>query len=340
MADFELKSPENQNKIQKRDSQSRKWMLTINNPSQHGFPHDVIRDVVKSMKSVSYWCMADEEGNQTHTYHTHIFLYSTGGIRFSTLKAKFPPADLEMVRGTCLQCMQYVSKTGKWEHDLKADTSIDGTFEEFGDCPVERPGQRNDLIDAYTMVKSGMSDYEILEDMPDFLIHVNKLEIVRQILLAEKFKAVRRELEVVYIFGKTGLGKTRSVMDQYGYEHVYRVTDYLHPFDGYRGQDVIIFDEFRSSLPLPDMLKYLDGYPLDLPCRYNNKIACYTKVYFTTNVSLYEQYKQQQRFEHDSWLAFLRRLNGVIQFTDAGQIYYDINLIRDDWRLNQRSAFD
>ena len=26
------------------------------------------------------------------------------------------------------------------------------------------------------------------------------------------------------------------------------LTDYTHPFDGYKGQDVIIFEEFRSDL--------------------------------------------------------------------------------------------
>ena len=66
-------------------------------------------------------------------------------------------------------------------------------------------------------------------------------------------------------------------MELYGYENVYHVTNYDHPFDDYRGQNVILFDEFRSSLPVADMLKYLDGYPLMLPCRYSNKVACYTK---------------------------------------------------------------
>ena len=74
-----------------------------------------------------------------------------------------------------------------------------------------------------------------------------------------------RDLTVTYIFGRTGAGKTRSVMDTYGYANCYRVTDYRHPFDTYDGQDVLIFEEFRSSLKLADMLNYLDGYPLLQP---------------------------------------------------------------------------
>lgn len=325
----------------KRNSQSRKWLLTINNPMKHGFNHDVIKDIIGRMKSVSYWCMSDEIGNKTHTDHTHIFIYSHGGIRFSTLKDRFPPADLQMCVGSALQNMQYVSKTGKWEGDVKQDTVVEGSFEEFGELPFERQGQRNDLADLYTMVKSGMSDYEILEEMPDALVQIDRLEKVRQVIRSEQYRTVRRELDVTYIWGRTGTGKTRSVMDQYGYDRVYRVTDYLHPFDGYKGQDVLVFEEFRSSLLLPDMLKYLDGYPLDLPCRFSNKVACYTKVYITTNITLFEQYPDAQRREYDSWLAFLRRLDCVVKFTSEGPVYYDLDFTRDNWQLHvRRSLFD
>ena len=45
-----------------KDSQSRKWQLTINNPDYHEVTHDIIKIAVGTMKSVIYWCMADEIG--------------------------------------------------------------------------------------------------------------------------------------------------------------------------------------------------------------------------------------------------------------------------------------
>ena len=126
-----------------KDTQSRKWILTINNPIEKGFTHDEIRKTLSGLSSVSYWCMADEIGNKTGTFHTHIFLCGSGGIWFSTLKTRFPPADLKMAKGTALQYMEYVSKTGKWEHDKKSDTRVEGSFQEFGTMPVERQGSRN-----------------------------------------------------------------------------------------------------------------------------------------------------------------------------------------------------
>ena len=39
----------------------------------------------------------------------------------------------------------YVFKEGKWSGSEKEDTRVDGTQEEYGECPVERQGQRNDI---------------------------------------------------------------------------------------------------------------------------------------------------------------------------------------------------
>lgn len=126
-----------------------------------------------------------------------------------------------------------------------------------------------------------------------------------------------RDLEVTYIFGKTGSGKTRSVMDKYGYANCYRVTDYKHPFDTYDGQDVLIFEEFRGGLKHGDMLNYLDGYPLLLPCRYFNRQACYTKVFIITNIAPDEQYVNIDR---ESRSAFWRRIHVVKEFECNGRI--------------------
>ena len=161
------------------------------------------------------------------------------------------------------------------------------------------------------MVENGASNAEIMRECPSAMLHLPRIEQARQTFLEEKNRKDFRELEVVYIWGETGVGKTRSVMEKYGYENVFRVTNYDHPFDGYSGQDVMLFDEFRSSLPLSNMLCYLDGYPLMLPCRYANRVACYTKVYIISNIPLEKQYPNVQLEELASFEAFKRRLTSV-----------------------------
>lgn len=301
-----------------QDKQSRKWLLTINNPKDLELTHDVIKENLSAMKPVVYWCMADEVG-ENGTHHTHVYICARNAIKASQLHRRFKGAHRDIAKGTSQENRDYVTKSGKWANTTKAETSVEGTFEEWGEMPIERQGARNDIADLYSMIKDGLSDFEILEQSPDYLLQIDKIDKVRQTVRQENYKNVWRNLEVTYIWGDTGSGKTRGVMEKYGYENVYRVTDYSHPWDSYKGQEVVLFEEFRSSMRIGDMLNYLDGYPLELPCRYNNKYACYTKVYIISNIPLLQQYYELQMSQTETYKAFLRRI-GEIHHYVCGKI--------------------
>ncbi len=313
---------------------SRKWLLTINNPLDNGFTHEKIIETMSKFKSLVYWCMSDEIGLKEQTPHTHIFMYSKNGVLFQTLKKRFPTAHIDYCRGTAQSNKEYVFKLGKWANTEKEDTRIEDTQYEQGECPIEQQGARNDLDNLYLMIKNGMSDYEILEQSTQYMYSLDKIESVRQTINAEKYRETWRDLEVTYIWGETGTGKTRNVMEKYGYRNVYRVTDYQHPFDGYKGQDVIVFEEFRSSLYIQEMLKLIDGYPLELPCRYNNKIACYTKVFLISNIPLSQQYCNVQMNEFESYRAFLRRIGCVAHYVGSDIEYSTIDINSNPFRFH------
>lgn len=81
---------------------------------------------------------------------------------------------------------------------------------------------------------------------------------------------------------------------------------------------MILFEEFRDSIPYTEMLSYLDIYPVQLPCRYANKWACYTKVYIVSNVPLERQYLDIQYDVADSIEAFRRRIHRVWEMLPGG----------------------
>ena len=66
------------------------------------------------------------------------------------------------------------------------------------------------------------------------------------------------------------------------------------------------------------MLLYCDVYPIELPCRYVNKFACYNKVYIVSNWPLEKQYIEIQRCDLESWDAFLRRIHKVVVYDRSG----------------------
>lgn len=296
------------------------FQLTINDPIVKGYTHKRITDVLRNnFKTLSYFCMADEQGAK---FHTHIFVAFSSRVRFSMVKRYFNEAHIEKCRGTPSQNRNYILKTEKWKEDkIKRETVIEGSFEEYGTLPPDSRGTRTDMSELYQMILYNMTNAEILAVNQDYILQIDKIDKVRTAILAERYKnTVRLDLQVYYVMGKTGTGKTRGVLEKNGYANVYRVTDYNHPFDGYNCQPVIAFDEFRSSIPLKNMLLYCDIYPIELPSRYANKFACYNKIYIISNWELERQYSEIQNSDKESWQAFLRRIHKVICYESIENI--------------------
>jgi len=190
------------------------------------------------------------------------------------------------------------------------------TIETFDEPEKEEDEHTVLFADVMSLVNKEIMWSEFLKRKPKRIHMISNIKTAHDLLLREyKFDNTFRILDVAYIYGQTEKGKTKFVMEKYGYRNVYRVTKYDHTaFDGYRGQDVVVFEEFRSSFKIEDMLNYLDGYPLMLPSRYNDKEARYTKVYITTNWTLGQQYKNVQAEHPTTWAAFLRRIHKVYNF--------------------------
>ena len=189
-----------------QDSRSRKWQLTINNPIDKGFTHKKIKELLSEFSSLKYWCMSDEIG-ENGTFHTHIYFYLDSASRFSTVKNRFPEAHIEMVNGTSLENRDYVFKQGKWLDDKKKETNIEDSHEEYGECPLERPGKRSDLTNLYEMIREGKSNFEIIEENPKYMLHLDRIERTRQTILESEFKNTFRKMRVEYVCGVTGAGK-------------------------------------------------------------------------------------------------------------------------------------
>lgn len=301
------------------DTQANAYQLTINDPINKGYTHRRIIDTLRNnFKTLSYFCMADEQGS---LFHTHIYVMFNSRVRFSMLKKYFPEAHIEKCKGSVSDNVHYIKKSGKWElDDSKQEKKIEGTFEEYGTQPPDSRGRRSDMSELYQMVLDNMTNAEILSVNQDYILQIDKLDKIRTTVLTERYKeTVRTDLECIYISGATGTGKTRGVFEENGYSNVYRVTDYLHPFDGYACQPILCFDEFRDSIKLKEMLLYCDIYPIELPSRFSNKFACYNKIYIVSNWELERQYSELQISDKESWQAFLRRIHKVIVYEEEGK---------------------
>ena len=303
-------------------TQSRKWLLTINNPQDHGMSHDEIIDRAQKFNP-DYMCLADEIG-ENGTYHTHLFLYSSSPMRFGTVKKRFPTAHIDRANGTVQDNRAYIRKEGKWADTDKSETRVEGTFKEFGELPDEASEKSPKYAKLLQCVKEGMSNKEILAIDPSFAFHLEHIDKLRQDIRFEKYLTENRFIKVHYLWGDSGTGKTRSIYEKHPAEEICRITHYPTrgnvQFDAYKGQSVLVFEEFHSEMPISMMLNLLDIYPLMLPARYHDRIACYLTVYITSNIPLEEQYKDIHKDKLETWNAFLRRIHTVTEFRKDGTI--------------------
>lgn len=327
--------------MKQKTKQSRKYQITINNPTEHGLTREIILEECSKL-CLDYFCLSEEVG-ESGTPHIHIFIYRSSPIRFRTLKKAFPMAHIEQTYGTVAENRDYILKAGKWAESAKASTSIPGTFAEFGDIPTEPKSSTSegttmeDLLDA---VQEGKSTARIIQQNPKFAFRVKDIDAVRQTLLAEQFMEQNRSVKVAYLHGAPGTGKTRGIFAKHGAKNICRVTNYRLgkgvSFDAYYGQDVLVFEEFASQIPIEEMLNYLDVYPLMLPARYADRVACFTQVYITSNIPLEQQYSNVQRERPATWEAFLRRIQTVVHYESDSKVEMTIQ----QWKENNHDFIE
>ncbi|SHN61294.1 RNA helicase [Butyrivibrio hungatei DSM 14810] len=311
--------------------QARKFLITQNNPQEYGIKslEDMI-DRAKKLKGLLYAIVCFELGKQNSTPHFHLFVIFKNPKSWQTMKNIFPYADIEGALGTNIQCRDYVLKRGKWENTEKEDTRVDGQQLEYGEMPSDRDSVDPKAELLLKLIEDGHTDYEIMTDYPEFLYDLSHIQRIRLTLRQAEYQDIWRNVQVFYIYGAPGLGKTRMIMDGFGYKNVFRVTDTNHPWDTYQGEDVVIFEEFASTFKIQDMNNYLDSYPLKLTARYSDRIACYTKVFVISNQSIKKQYPNIQndweQSSKDTYRAFLRRFTGIIKFLDNHNLeYYEMD---------------
>ena len=275
--------------------QSRKWQLTINNPADCGLDHEHIKLGLAQLPSLTYYCMADEIGLKSGTPHTHIFFVTRSPVRFGRIKKLFPTAHIELAVGTAQENRDYITKSGKWADDEKADTRIEGTFEEWGELSEEAQGFRSDLADIEEMIADGMRPDEIMRQCFAF----RKFERMIRSAYFDKRKRetpTKRKVAVHYIVEESGTGKSYTytqLCEEHDEEDIFFLTDYENGgFDLYCGEHILFMDEYKGQFTFGQLLTITDCYKAQIHARYANAIALWDEIYITSVYPPEELYKQ------------------------------------------------
>ncbi len=306
-------------------SRTRQFIGTLNNPTDDDMLH-----ILDAPKEWFQWAIFASEMGEEGTHHIQAAWQLKNAKTFSAMQkclggrwALFERKSSQFAAWS--YCAKGQQSKEEWESEgvdgpnwmgpegdqyELPDGHMGGIVRIIGDLPPQGDGNEKNVWNRIReAVENGWTDLEICAKWPHEGIRC-QAAIAKYRILWDRQHAQWRDLDVTYITGETGDGKTRYVMDKYGYSNVFRLTDYSseRPWDNYHGQDVVIFEEFRSQIKIENMLNWLDGYPVELPARYANKLAHFTKVYIISNWRLEEQYQKIQQYYQSTWQALLRRI--------------------------------
>lgn len=300
----------------KKDSRNRSWVVTLNTE------HYSKAEVEEKLKAYTYIGQM-EKGDETGYVHWQLYIENKTAIRFSTLKKKFPTGHFEVRWGTKKQAYDYATKS---------KTAIPDTIIKNGDIDIsETDSPKISVEAAVSLMERGMRVNEVLVKYPSLWRSMAYLERAQAIIDENNYSMNERDVKVEYIYGLPGTGKTSWIYKTHGFDEVYRVTNYNHPFDSYNGQNVLVLDEYYDSLSLDLLLNVLDRWPFKMPARYNDKWAAYTKVYIISNRKLKDQYHYDFIEEPQRIKSFYRRISDNYEMVSGEKVL-------DNFWLDQQVA--
>ena len=138
-------------------------------------------------------------------------------------------------------------------------------------------------------------------------------------LKRDKSKGVDREMEVIFITGDAGTGKTtyaKECATNLNYK-IFISSGSNDPFDSYKGEECIILDDLRgSTMHVTDLLKVLDNNTEStIKSRYYNKVMSNCKlVIITTTLDIDTFFSELFKHEKEVPIQLKRRCKTHIRF--------------------------
>lgn len=210
----------------------------------------------------SYMILGFETCKSTSRKHLQGFVIWKSPKTFNNCKKLLPEnIHIEQCYSAAISNIKYCEKDGN-------------VVFEYGTRPIGQ-GKRSDYIVMRNLVDAGASMDEIISEATSYQA-VRSAEIVRRY---RHFYRTIQPIEVIWIWGQTGTGKTHFCFKEY--PDLFRVNDNKW-WCGYDAHETILFDDLRSSnYPFVAMLRYLDKYPFMVQYKGGSTQVQYTRVLIT-----------------------------------------------------------
>lgn len=250
-----------------RESACKRFCFTLNNPTE-----EEIKTVSELQPSeepeIAVFVCGLEHGEQEGREHFQGYVEVTRRVRFNGLRALLPflaRAAIFVAKGSRVDNFKYCTKENvlnQWgAPEYKQRSDLDELRSDLLDSSISIRDVADKHFGAFLRYQRGISAYLALVRVP---------------------RDRRADLKVVVYYGPPGSGKTRRVWEMEEPSSIF-VWGGDRWFDGYEGQSVALFDDYRGELPFGRLLQYLDVYPVQVPIKGGFRWFTPTTIYITSN---------------------------------------------------------
>lgn len=243
-------------------------------------------------EEIQFIVFQGEECPTTKRKHLQGYVQLTKQLGFVRVKEIFgcDTMHLEAAKGTAEDNIKYCTKEEtRWLPPVQR-----------GEC--KKQGKRTDLEAVATAIRGGAKLKDLAENNPkEFMLYHKGMLAYKRVV---KPPLPRNEPEVYFLYGSPGCGKSRLVLELLKNDmlegNVYFADDVKERwFDGYDGQNIVVFDDFEGNFPIRSILRLLDRVPLQLPFKGGFCTIEATKFFFTSNHPPETFYNE---VSHDAWM--------------------------------------
>lgn len=236
-------------------------------------------------EGVAYAKGQQEEG-ASGFIHWQMVIHMARNSRRAAVVRAFPGCHAELTRSQA--ALAYV-----W----KDDTAVAGTRFELGAQPVKRHS-KPDWDRVWEAAKAGD-----LDSIPASIKVQNWSNLKR--IQAEYSNPQPRPVPQVKVYwGVTGSGKSHRSFEEAGPE-AYVKSASNKWWDGYRGQDCVVIDEFVGLIDITHLLRWFDRYPMFVEIKGGTTPLKAHRFWLTSNVDPDKWYPNANCDQH---AALMRRL--------------------------------
>lgn len=275
-----------------------------------------------SFEGASYVVYQRELCPESKREHWQGYIEFSQKKRFSHVKRiiQDDAVHLELRAGTAEQAATYCKK---------AESRVVGTSPfEWG--TISKP-VGNSFEAIVKRIRSGERLESLIDDYPSEVIRYQRGIQGIQSAIEATSRVTWSPVKVSVLWGPTGVGKTRWVMDYATGTFDGRLfrKSYTESrqswWDGYNGQELILIDDFEGKeADIEELLHLLDGYghTRAWQVKGGSVFLKMKEVIFTSNSDPFDWYSFKTQAKRD---ALMRRINKIVNLNMGAAITYDSN---------------